>query len=83
MEIDYIMIITLVTYVLGAFTKCFVNALPTKFIPLQNVIIGIVAGLICYFTKVEPNLLQAIALCLVASTSAGGIADLKKVRESE
>lgn len=81
MEIDYIMIITLVTYVLGAITKCFVNAVPTKFIPLQNVVIGVLAGLICYFTNIEPNLLQAIALCLIASTSAGGIADLKKVRE--
>lgn len=83
MEIDYIVVITLVTYICGAVTKCFVNAVPTKFIPLQNVIIGVMAGLICYFTKVEPDMLQALALCLIASTSAGGIADLKKVKDSE
>lgn len=81
MEITYVVIVGIVTYILGAITKCFVNAVPTKFIPLQNVVIGVLAGLICYFTNIEPNLLQAIALCLIASTSAGGIADLKKVRE--
>ena len=46
MEINYVVIITLVTYVLGAFTKCFVNAIPTKFIPIQNVVIGIVSQLL-------------------------------------
>ncbi len=83
MEITYVVIVGIVTYILGAITKCFVNAIPTKFIPIQNVVIGIVAGLVCYFTKVEPNLLQALVLCLVASMGAGGVADLKKVKESE
>lgn len=83
MEITYVVIISIITYIFGAITKCFVNAIPTKFIPIQNVIIGIVAGLVCYFTKVESNLLQAVVLCLVASMGAGGVADLSKVKESE
>ncbi len=83
MEITYVVIISIITYIFGAITKCFVEQIPNKFIPIQNVIIGIVAGLICYFTKVEPDLLQAFVLCLVASMGAGGVADLSKVKESE
>lgn len=81
MEITYVIIITLVTYILGSITKVFINQIPNKYIPLQNVVIGIISALICYFTGVETNLLQAIVLCLMATTSAGGIADLKKIKE--
>ncbi|HIQ90991.1 MAG TPA: hypothetical protein IAB27_05155 [Candidatus Coprosoma intestinipullorum] len=83
MEITYVVIITIITYICGAITKCFVDKVPSKYIPIQNVIIGIIAGLICYFTKIEPNLLQALVLCLVASMGAGGIADLSKLKEGE
>lgn len=79
MEIDYLVILTLVTYCLGAITKTFVEKIPSKFIPLQNLIIGLVAGLICYFTKIETDLVQSLVLCLMASFGAGGISDLKKV----
>lgn len=83
MEITYVVIISIITYIFGAITKCFVDSVPNKFIPIQNVVIGVVAGLICYFTKIEPNLLQAIVLCLVASMGAGGVADLSKLKDSE
>ena len=83
MEITYVVIIAIITYICGAITKCFIDQIPNKFIPLQNVIIGVVAGLICYFTKIEPDMLQALVLCLVASMGAGGVADLTKVKEGE
>lgn len=83
MEITYVVIITLVAYVLGSITKLFIDKIPNKYIPLQNVIIGIVSALICYFTKIETNLLQAIVLCLMATMGAGGIADLKKIIKKE
>lgn len=83
MEITYVVIIGIITYIFGAITKCFIEQIPNKFIPLQNVIVGIVAGIICYFMKIEPDLLQALVLCLVASMGAGGVADLSKVKESE
>lgn len=83
MEITYVVIITLVAYVLGSVTKLFIDKIPNKYIPLQNVIIGIVSALICYFTKIETNLLQAIVLCLMATMGAGGIADLKKIIKKE
>ena len=76
MEITYMVIVTLVTLILGAITKTFIDKIPDKFIPMQNLIIGIISATIVYFTKIEPNILQAIVLCLTATMSAGGIYDL-------
>ncbi len=78
MEITYVIIIALVAYILGAITKIFIDNVPNKYIPIQNVIVGIISALICYFTKIEPNLLQSFVLCLIATMGAGGIADLYK-----
>ena len=76
MEVTYLMIIALVTYILGALVKTKVDKIPNKYIPLQNVIIGLVAGIVCYLIKVEPNIVNSILLCLLATTGAGGVADL-------
>lgn len=83
MEITYVIIIAIIAYICGAITKIFIDEIPNKFIPIQNVIIGIISALICYFTGIEPNLLQAIVLCLVATMGAGGIADLINIKNKE
>lgn len=80
MEITYVVIIAIIAYVFGAITKIFIDSIPNKFIPIQNVVIGIIAGLICYFTKIEPNLLQSLVLCIVATMGAGGVADLINIK---
>lgn len=83
MEITYVIIISLVAYVLGSITKLFIEKIPNKYIPLQNVLIGLISAFICYFAKIETNLLQAIVLCLMATMGAGGIADLTKINKGE
>ena len=80
MEITYIIIIGIIAYVFGAITKLFIDNIPNKYIPIQNIIIGIISALICYFTKIEPNLMQAIVLCIVATMGAGGTADLINIK---
>lgn len=80
MEITYVVIIAIVAYILGAITKIFIDAVPNKYIPIQNVLVGIMSALICYFTDIETNLLQSIVLCLVATMGAGGIADLINIK---
>ena len=80
MEITYVVIIAIIAYVFGAITKIFIDSIPNKYIPIQNVVIGIIAGLICYFTKIEPNLLQSLVLCIVATMGAGGVADLINIK---
>lgn len=83
MEISYMVIISLVAYVLGAITKMFVDKIPNKFIPIQNVIIAVISALICYFCDIETNLLQSFILCLFATLGAGGTADLIKLAKKE
>ena len=80
MEITYVIIIAIIAYIFGAITKMFVDSIPNKYIPIQNVIIGVISAIICYFTGIEPNFLQAIVLCIVATMGAGGIADLINIK---
>ena len=83
MEITYVIIIAIIAYIFGAITKLFVDSIPNKYIPIQNVVIGVISAIICYFTGVEPNLLQAIVLCVVATMGAGGVADLINIKNKE
>ena len=80
MEITYVVVIAIIAYIAGSITKIFIENIPNKFIPLQNVLIGIISSLLCYFTKIEPNLLQSLVLCIVATMGAGGVADLINIK---
>ncbi len=70
-------IVLFVTLVLGTICKS-CNIYTKKNIPFQNLAIGIIAGILCYLTKVEPNLLEAIILCVISAFSAGGVYDLSR-----
>lgn len=83
MEISYVIIITIVAYIFGAITNLFIDSIPNKYIPIQNVIIGVISAIICYFTGIETNLLQSFVLCIIATMGAGGIADLIKIKKGE
>jgi hypothetical protein len=74
-------IITVVTLVLGAITKTFIDAIPNRFIPLQNLIIGIVSAVICIVAGIETNVLQAFVLCLLSTLGANGIVELTKINK--
>lgn len=82
MEITIPSVISLITLIIGYLSKYF--GLNSKYIPLQNIIIGILSGLIVYFLHLDDNLLSSIILCLISSLSAGGLYDsLKKGEKSE
>lgn len=82
MEITVAVIITAITLIAGEITK--LTNLDNKWIPLQNIIIAILASIICILFKVENmSVLETIVTCVFATMSAGGIADLKKVKEEK
>lgn len=83
MEITYMVIVALVTYVFGALNKAFIKSMPNKYIPLQNVVIGLISAFICYYTKIETNFLAAISLCMISAAGAGGFEDLRKLTKEE
>lgn len=82
MEITVAIIITALTLVAGEITK--LTSLDNKWIPLQNIIIAIVAIIVCLIFKVENmGVLETIITCVFGAMSAGGIADLKKIGQKE
>ena len=82
MEITIALIITALTLVAGEITK--LTSLDNKWIPLQNLIIAIIASVICIAFKVENmTVLETIVTCIFGTMSAGGIADLKKITNKE
>ena len=82
MEITVAIIITALTLIAGEITK--LTSLDNKYIPLQNIIIAILASIICIAFKVENmSVLETIVTCIFGTMSAGGIADLKKITQKE
>lgn len=82
MEITVAIIITALTLIAGEITK--LTSLDNKYIPLQNIIIAIIASIICIAFKVENmSVLETIVTCIFGTMSAGGIADLKKITKKE
>lgn len=82
MEITVAIIITALTLIAGEITK--LTNLDNKYIPLQNIIIAIVASIVCIAFKVEDmSILETIVTCIFGTMSAGGIADLKKITQKE
>lgn len=71
----------LVTYIFGVLSKKF-NWIESKYIPVQNAIIGIIAGMICYALKItEADLLTSIIYCIIGAMASGGTYDLTKTKQ--
>lgn len=82
MEITVAIIITALTLVAGQITK--LTSIDNKWIPLQNIIIAVIASIVCIVFKVENmGVLETIVTCVFGTMSAGGLADLKKIGETE
>ena len=82
MEVTAEMVIAVVTailtYIFGLLSKKF-NWIESKYIPIQNAIIGILAGVICKVLGLaDSNMLITLMYTLFGSMTAGGTYDLTK-----
>lgn len=78
MSITIGIIVTALTLAAGEITKLF--NVDKKWIPLQNIIITILASIVCIIFKVEGmSILETILTCTFATMGAGGIYDLSKL----
>ena len=78
MSITVGIIITALTLIAGEITKLF--NVDSKYIPIQNIIITILASIICIMFKIEEmSTLETIITCIFATMGAGGIYDLSKL----
>lgn len=66
-----------ITYLFAELSKKF-NWLESKYIPYQNALIGILAGIIAWCTGLIDNLGTAIIMCVISAFGAGGGYDLVK-----
>lgn len=78
MELTAFSVISLVTLIVGFISKK-LRIVNRKYIPLQNVIIGIISGVIVYFAEIETSIFRSIVLCLIGALSAGGAYDALKI----
>lgn len=84
MEITVVSILSVVTavvtYICGLLAKKF-NWIESTYIPLQNLFIGIVAGVICVSMRIDGmDLTTALIVCLTSALGAGGAYDLTKTK---
>ena len=70
---------TLVTFLFGIITKKF-EIIDSQKIPIQNVLIGILGGLMCYAIGLYDNIIIAILTCFIGAMSAGGIYDTVRTK---
>lgn len=82
MELTVASIVAFVTLILGQITKK-LNWVDKKYIPIQTFLIGIISGLICFFTEVETNFVTSMITCILASASASGIYDLATIKKDQ
>ena len=75
MEVIISVVTAIVTYLFGVLAKKF-EWIESKYIPLQNLVIGVLAGGLTYTLGLAPDLTTALMLCLFASLGAGGTHDL-------
>lgn len=68
---------TVITYIFGLLAKKY-NWIESKYIPCQNALIGILAGIIARCVGLIDNLGAAIVMCVISAFGAGGGYDLVK-----
>ena len=82
MEITIPSIISLMTLIIGYISKYL--GLDSKYIPFQNIAIGVLSGILVYFLKLDTNIWSALVICLISALSAGGLYDsIKKNNDGE
>lgn len=67
----------IITYIMGLLAKKF-NWATSEYIPIQNLLIGILAGMLSYLVGLSDNIIVSIVACLFGAFSAGGIYDTVK-----
>ena len=82
MEITFELIFTVVTAVvtgiLGSITKN--RVIPSRFIPLQNIGIGIIAAVVATYFNLFDNYAVAVIVSLAMALGVGGAYDATKTR---
>lgn len=77
-ELIFALVTAIVTGVLGSILKN--SVVPAKFIPIQNLVIGIISAVIAISLGLFTSIPIAIITCLAISMGVGGTYDLTQTK---
>lgn len=77
-ELIFGVVQAVITGILGSITKK--GTIPKKYIPLQNILIGLIAGLLSLYFNIHKECGMALFTCLAISLGVGGGYDILKIK---
>ncbi len=69
-ELIFALVQAIITAVLGIFLKD--SIVPSKWIPIQNIVIGLISAVVAIYFGLFSNIPVAIVTCLAISLGVGG-----------
>ena len=76
-EIIFGVVQAIVTAIAGIIFKK--TDVPARYIPIQNIIIGVICGLLAYYFGIYTDIPTSLMLCLAISLGVGGAYDLVQI----
>ena len=76
-ELIFAVVTAVITGLLGAITKN--RVVPSRFIPLQNIVIGIISGLIAVYFNLFQDIPTALIMSLAVALGVGGAYDALQI----
>lgn len=77
-DLIFALVQAIVTAVLGTFLKD--SVVPSKWIPIQNIVIGLISSGIAIYFGLFANIPVAIFTCLAISLGVGGTYDVIQIK---
>lgn len=71
-----------ITYIFGVLAKKY-EWIESQYIPIQNLFVGIIAGVLAWIVGLSNNVIVSIVTCLIGSFTAAGLYDTIKTRKGE
>lgn len=78
-EIIFAVVTAVITGILGTFFKN--TIVPSRFIPIQNLIIGIIAAVVAVYFNLFNDIPTAIIMSLAVAFGVGGAYDATQIRK--
>lgn len=78
LELIFAVVQAVITAVLGSFTKK--GKVPKKYIPIQNIVIGLVASFLAIYFGLYNDSVVAAFVCLATSLGVGGAYDATQIK---
>lgn len=75
-ELVFALVTAIITGLLGTILKN--KVVPSRFIPVQNLVIGVVSAIVAVYFNLFQNVPVAIFTCLAISMGVGGTYDLSQ-----